>query len=564
MARKMDAVKNVRPAKSQPASVTRRIFFGAAAGITSALASDEQEAAESSRANATRSRQSYRVRVIAAQLERDAFQPNQTPNTDETDFPNRIGSYSKGLPHNALGEVDASAYNAFRDAMQNGGRQDDIEQIPMGSPDRKLVNPCAGAAFDLQGVDSHHVAIPAAPSIQSAETAGEMVELYWAALMRDVPFTQYESDSTAAAAAADLSKLTAFKGPKTNGQVIPATLFRGFTAGDRVGPYLSQFLLKPVPFGVQYIEQRMRTYLAGVDYLTQYDEWLAVQNGFSPTRSAAFDRTRRFIRNGRDLSQWVHIDVLYQAYFNAMLIMLQPPDPGDTVTGGGMGVPLNPGNPYLSSTNQTGFGTFGPPAIAVAVPEIASRALKAVWYQKWLVHRRLRPEAYGGLVHNAVAKSAKYPIHNDLSGSQAVSRILSKHGTYLLPLAFPEGSPLHPSYGAGHATVAGACVTILKAIFDESFVIPNPLVPTPDGISLVPYAGPDAGKLTVGGELNKLASNIGIGRNIAGVHWRSDYAESLRLGEQIAISVLRDQRLTYAEDFDGFTFTRFSGSKITV
>jgi hypothetical protein len=88
--------------------------------------------------------------------------------------------------------------------------------------------------------------------------------------------------------------------------------------------------------------------------------------------------------------------------------------------------------------------------------------------------------------------------------------------------------------------------------------------PSTDGLSLVPYTGADAGKLTVGGELNKVASNVAIGRNIAGVHWRSDYTESLKLGEQIAISVLRDQRLTYGEDFDGFTFTRFNGAKITV
>ena len=139
-----------------------------------------------------------------------------------------------------------------------------------------------------------------------------------------------------------------------------------------------------------------------------------------------------------------------------------------------------------------------------------------------------------------------------------------KFGSSLLPIAFPDGCPLHPSYGAGHATVAGACVTILKAIFDESFVLPSPVQPSTDGLSLVPYTGPDAGKLTVGGELNKIASNVAIGRNIAGVHWRSDYTESLKLGEQIAISVLRDQRLTYAEDFEGFTFTRFNGTKITV
>ena len=123
---------------------------------------------------------------------------------------------------------------------------------------------------------------------------------------------------------------------------------------------------------------------------------------------------------------------------------------------------------------------------------------------------------------------------------------------------------MHPSYGAGHATVAGACVTVLKALFDDTYVIPNPVVATPDGLSLVPYTGPDADRLTVGGELNKLAANVAIGRNIAGVHWRSDYAESVKLGEALAISVLRDQRLTYGEDFQGYSFTRMDGTKITV
>ena len=55
-------------------------------------------------------------------------------------------------------------------------------------------------------------------------------------------------------------------------------------------------------------------------------------------------------------------------------------------------------------------------------------------------------------------------------------------GSLMLPAAFPEGSPTHPSYTAGHATVAGACVTILKAMFDtQNTVIQNPLVPTSDG-----------------------------------------------------------------------------------
>ena len=160
-------------------------------------------------------------------------------------------------------------------------------------------------------------------------------------------------------------------------------------------------------------------------------------------------------------------------------------------------------------------------------------------------------------------------VHNRYPGviearqlnSPALDRVFSKFGTYLLPQAFPEGCPTHPSYTAGHATVAGACVTILKALFDEKFVILNPVVPSSDGLSLLHYQGPP---LTVGGELNKLASNIATGRNLAGVHWRSDARESLIAGEALAISILRDQKACYNEVFHGYTFTKFDGSTVTV
>ena len=109
--------------------------------------------------------------------------------------------------------------------------------------------------------------------------------------------------------------------------------------------------------------------------------------------------------------------------------------------------------------------------------------------------------------------------------------------------------------------------TIVKAFFDDTFVlsqITDIVQASEDGLSLVPYIGSDAGRITVGGEMNKIAANIAIGRNHAAVHWRSDYADSLPLGEAVAISVLRDQRATYNEQFSGFTFTKFDGTKITV
>src|SRR5581483_3077486 len=90
--------------------------------------------------------------------------------------------------------------------------------------------------------------------------------------------------------------------------------------------------------------------------------------------------------------------------------------------------PLNPGNPYRTSVNQTGFGTFGAPYIKALVAESASRALKAAWYQKWFVHRVLRPEEFGGRVHFAKSGAAQYPLHSDILNSEAVDRVYHSTG----------------------------------------------------------------------------------------------------------------------------------------
>jgi membrane-associated phospholipid phosphatase len=128
-------------------------------------------------------------------------------------------------------------------------------------------------------------------------------------------------------------------------------------------------------------------------------------------------------------------------------------------------------------------------------------------------------------------------------------------------MAYPEGCPTPPAYPAGHAAIAGACATVLKAFFSESFVIVNPVIASAEGLSLLPYKGPE---LTVGGELNKLAANIALGRDTAGVHWRSDGIEGLKLGEAVTIGILTDLRATCPEPFAGFSFTKFDGSTTTI
>jgi hypothetical protein len=551
---------------ADPNSLSRRSFFSrvgastalaAAAGVglpsmllsAKATARDDDDQDGDDDDGSSRKVRSYRIRHRAAIEERKVPVPPQIANGDEERYPNFIGNYSQGLAHNSIGEVDPIAYKALLTAVHSGDPSD-FAKISLGG-NTKLSGPQGGLAFDLEGTDSAQLTIPPSPKLASAERAGEMIEDYWMALARDVPFSQYGQEPITAAAIAELNTLSHFAGPKVNGKVTAGTLFRGIFAGELIGPFLSQFFLMPVTFGTLSVTQKFNAYLPDTDYLTNFASWLAVQNGQGPFAANMISGTS-YLKNGRDLGAWVHSDITFQAYLFAAQWLLTH------------GAPFNPGNPYLSIANQAGVQTFGQQHILDLLGEVSNRALKAMWYQKWFVHRTLRPIAYGGLVHNTMTGAADYPVHREVLNSQALDQVFSKFGSYLLPAAFPEGNPQHPSYGEGHGVIAGACATALKAFFNETFVIPKPVVASDDGQTLIAYAGADAGQITVGGELNKLADNVALGRDMAGVHWRSDAEQALLLGEAVTISILRDQRSTYNEPFGGFTFTKFDGSSITV
>ncbi|HEX8437657.1 vanadium-dependent haloperoxidase [Archangium sp.] len=528
------------------------------------------------------------IREKATDISQTESLPKQMTNGEEDEYLQKlkfpVANFTKGLHHNATtGEVKLADYEKLRDALQSG-KEKDFAQIPL-SPEagRKWTAPQTGLAFDLEGRDAWSHAIAPVPKLDSRKNDGEMVELYWMALLRDVPFITYDSDPGVKAATLELGALRQegrdkdkqdiFDSPRLK-SITPATVFRGLTEGDLQGPYLSQFLLHDTPFGSQTIDARQRTLPPGLDYMTKFADWLKVQNGANTTLP---DDTllepavvgKRYIRSLRDLARYVHVDQLHQAYFNAALLLLQAAN-----------LQFDDGNPYvgdnISAKNQMGFGVFGDPALLVLLTEVATRALKAVWFQKWFVHRRLRPEEWGGRIDVARRKVvSNYPVNQRLLDSQAHQRILSKYGSSLLPQAFPEGSPMHPAYGTGHGTVAGACVTVIKAWLkggeqrikdlkrrDGSPLVPLK-VPAADGMSLVDYTGPDADALTVDGELNKLAGNIAIARNGAGVHWRSDYTQAVRLGEEVALGVLREQSILYNEK-NHFTVVAFDGRHIRI
>jgi membrane-associated phospholipid phosphatase len=314
-----------------------------------------------------------------------------------------------------------------------------------------------------------------------------------------------------------------------------------------------------------------------------------------PARTTTPPLNPRFIRNLRDLGNWVHIDYLYQHFLNAALILLN-----ETVPPASLGGPPpmarfsgDPGNPYApgrpDNLNQTGGATFGAPHVLTLFAEVTTRALKAAWYQKWYVHRRDRPEEFGGLVHfQKAAEDAGIPradgpypcIDPTILDAPVLGLIFQRNGigsptgagTYLLPQALPEGSPMHPSYPAGHATVAGACATILKAFFDENADLTDPASTLPTSPSRLPPAfvadaagtAPEQVRLQVGGELNKLASNIALGRDGAGVHWRSDSTQGMALGESVVAGLLFEPAITFHE-LHALSFTTFfTGETVTI
>jgi hypothetical protein len=502
----------------------------------------------------------------------------QAGNGDAAQFTDFSCSYSKGLLHDSLGLPNAAAMLSLKNALETGNPAQFANIIvgtPGGGANSKLNGPQLALAFDLEGLDSHATVIPPAPSVSSAQTAAEQVEHYWGALLADVPFTEYVTNPMVGQAVADMNNMS-FLGNAANTQfpypVTRQNLFRGqFVPGDGnvQGPYISQFMIQPTFFGAQPLEQKYQTFLpvggGGSDYMTSVSEYQLVQNGGDSGRTVAYDPTYRYVRNGRDLAAYTRVDVLYQGYFVAFLVLA------------GMGAAPNPGNPYIGSLTQKAFGTLGGPDAAGTLAEMATRALKASWFHKWIKDLRMRPEEYGALVHARKSSASPMPqaaaaLHGDVLNSAVLPLINSTYGSYLLPQAFPEGSPTHPCYPTGHGTVGGACITVLKFFFNGSQKIRSLLTaagrdlyePSTDGLSLNTYTGADRNDLDINGELNKLAYNVSFGHGIhSGIHFRSSTYWSILLGEQVALGLLQDRAKAYNEPFT-INITKFDGTTATI
>lgn len=567
------------PNNTTPSTSSRRRFLGqVTAGLAGSVLLAKASGAKAANlgdgtataapaSSDPRVKQAYNLRVATAAKEASIPVPPHTTNGDEERYADKSGTYTKGLLQDGIGLVNLAAYRSFRKAI-NSGKFSDWEQIITGGP-RTQNGPLGGRAFSLEGSDDvqfgnapsprnqiNQIVVPPAPAVASETYGTELIEMYWGSLCRDIAFSDYATNPITIAAAAELDSQPTYLGPRnSSGHVTPDLLFRGIYPGDTVGPYLSQFYVTPTFYGAQPLTQQFVNFVPGVDFMTNPTTFLAVQNGADSGESLQFDGQYRYQHSGRSLTAFTHVDVLFQTFFTAYLVL------------GTMGAPVNPGSPYVHSTKQNGFGTFGGPDFAATLAQAARAALNSVWYQKWWIHLRHRPESGGAIARQILVgqgNTLDAHVNSNVLNSQAVQQSFAKYGDYFLSQAFPEGSPTHPSYPTGHGTVAGACITILKFFFDNNFVVPNPVVPSSDGLSLTPYTGSDAGQMTVAGELNKLANNVSFGHGIhAGIHWRTDTSSSIQLGEAVAISMLQDRAATYAEPFT-ISFQKIDGSTATI
>ncbi len=459
-------------------------------------------------------------------------------------------AFGKTLTHDATGQLTPATLQSF-EAATASGKIIDWERLPV-SNEIRLVNPLAAYPWDKDPMAVDVIKLPPFPALESERLAEEALELYWMALLRDVPLWDYERSSLVRDAVAELRKTT------LNKEVTAQTLFRLGTPGEADGYWVSQLLWMPIPYGAHNLWQGYKTAFKGSDFMTGWDEYLKVINGEWPPGILNHFGDLYYLRSGRDVGEYVHWDFSYQAFINAASILLgNPHRPRENW-------PAT--NPYKTSRTMNGFVSMGPAYVHNALGTVSDCAFKACWNEKWIRHRALRPEEYGALVDRAV-RGENTGIHPLIVNSDAVKRVRAKFGSALLPQAYPEGAPPHPAYPSGHAAVAGACVTVLKAMFDEKRKLRFPLQPTRDGKDWESL-DPNLPTPTVLSELNKLATALSMGRNFAGVHWRSDAWQGLLLGESVAAAWLKAEKMKCVEGQQGwlksFEFTSFSGRKVVV
>ena len=506
-------------------------------------------------------------KALRAIINANTFERGQELNTD-TSTRNTVALFSKTLDHDSTTLLPTTTDVLTLALAMETGDINDLANVNLSSnATRKLANPLGAFAGEMMGQDPYGMTMPAPPTLDSDHGAGEMVEVYEMNIQRDTSFDELNFGGADTAADRAVTNLNAFgaeyKGPVNSGTgaLTRAELFRGVAPGCLTGPYVSQFLAHDFSLGAHTITQKYNVH-NGIYGITKAN-FKSIADGAVPVTQAA-DSAPQYIYNGKGLGTLVHSDFVYQHFYYAAAMLAHGGTRHSAFTS------VDPSNSGAFLTNG------GPAFMAPAVAAVSSHALTASWVHKWRHHLKLRPETMAArIVTGEAGDTSVYYASSLTSNAQstldAVKAFNVAEGgdnAEFLPLLYAEGSPTHPAYPAGHAVIAGANATILKLIYaDENWSTMgnyNAVQHSTDGNSLVAYGGSDSGDLTVHGELNKLAANIAIGRNIAGVHYRADGDCGMMLGQKVAIAYFKDYVKRQAELRGDITIVGFDGVEVTV
>jgi len=451
--------------------------------------------------------------------------------------------FTKCLPHNEKGYVDEKQMKVYLQALEEQDT-DLLAKIQLGGKG-KLINPSSAWNIYSNGSCIGTFKYPEIPKFSSLEMSFYMVELYCLYLSRDIKFSEYSTNPLILQCCNYLNQfdVSVISSIKT-----PSDIFRGDYDFDLKGSYVSQFLLQDMKIGGFIHKQKYATYLNDTDFMKTRENVISAQNGNVLETMPKGRNTERYLITLRDLASYVHLDEPYQAFTNAIGVLNN--------------IGATPNTDLLAIAKEIPtekfFVNFGAPNIYDTICQVGRIALTEIWNIKWktLV---ARPEAFAILIDNYFLYNENPSnLSTELLNNPVLDKILNKNGNRLLPTSYAEGSPAHPSFASGHAVIAGACATVIKFFYDINFKM-NVYNTDENGEKLIKTDE----TTTIGEELNKLVSNMGFGRNAAGIHYRMDAKFGMELGEEVAISCLKDIVFTYPYSVK-VNITKFNGEKVLI
>lgn len=183
-------------------------------------------------------------------------------------------------------------------------------------------------------------------------------------------------------------------------------------------------------------------------------------------------------------------------------------------------------HPQFHSDNNDAFHNFvnSAPYACYLMSKVLYDSLRFAWVSKYK-YMMIRPEVYGNILEVTPERLSNADY---IKESEVGKKYYEKFKTFRLALAYPEGSPQHPSYPQGHQSVSTGQAIVLKYLLDTDQEIKE--------------------GYTVQDEINKMMDVVALGRVVAGVHYHCDYYDVIKAAEKNAVISISEINKEYLGD----------------